>query len=318
MPFAVGSKVWLEATNLKLPSNLMPKLAPRRYGPFEVIAQISKVVYKLSLPSHWKIHNVFHASLLTPYHETQQHGPNFLEPPPDVIEGETEWEVERILRERTYGRWKKKQYLVRWKGYSPSHDEWIPEEDLHTPDLLVEFHSSSSNIRTLQVDDKPPCSFTQSTHHDHNSSPLFMTMSNRSMAFTFTPESIKEDTPSPTTQPSPNLENVPPASSTLSVPSNPITRSSAGVQSPRISIDNLSMSSTSPLPIRPPSLAPPLLTVPTTTTATSSQDEIVLDVNPPPFPIPHHPERRLALTPLALSNPDPPLSDDKSQNQQRS
>jgi hypothetical protein len=28
-PFAVGSKVWLEATNLKLPSNLTPKLAPR-------------------------------------------------------------------------------------------------------------------------------------------------------------------------------------------------------------------------------------------------------------------------------------------------
>ena len=96
-PFAVGSKVWLEATNLKLPSNLTPKLAPRQYGPFEVVAQISKVAYKLSLPSHWKIHNVFHASLLTPYRETQQHGPNFLEPPPDVIEGEPEWEVERIL-----------------------------------------------------------------------------------------------------------------------------------------------------------------------------------------------------------------------------
>ena len=29
MPFAIGSKVWLEATNLKLPSNLTPKLAPR-------------------------------------------------------------------------------------------------------------------------------------------------------------------------------------------------------------------------------------------------------------------------------------------------
>ena len=28
MPFAISSKVWLEATNLKLPSNLTPKLAP--------------------------------------------------------------------------------------------------------------------------------------------------------------------------------------------------------------------------------------------------------------------------------------------------
>ena len=97
MPFAIGSKVWLEATNIKLPSNLTPKLAPRQYRPFEVVAQISKVAYKLLLPPHWKIHNVFHASLLTPYHETDQHGPNFLEPPPDIIEGEPEWEVERIL-----------------------------------------------------------------------------------------------------------------------------------------------------------------------------------------------------------------------------
>ena len=90
MPFTIGSKVWLEATNLKLPSNLTPKLAPKRYGPFEVTTQVSKVAYRLSLPTHWKIHNVFHASLLTPYRETDQHGPNFLEPPPDIIEGELE------------------------------------------------------------------------------------------------------------------------------------------------------------------------------------------------------------------------------------
>jgi hypothetical protein len=89
---------------------------------------------------------------------------------------------------------------------------------------------------------------------------------------------------------------------------------SAGVQSPRISTNNLSMLSASPLPIYPPSLAPPLLTVPTTTTTTSSQDEIVLDINPPPFPIPHRREHCLALTPLVSSNPDPPPSDDESQN----
>jgi hypothetical protein len=58
--------------------------------------------------------------------------------------------------------------------------------------------------------------------------------------------------------------------------------------------------------------------VPTTTTVMSSQDEIVLDVNPPPFPTPYHREHRLALTPLALSNPDPPSSDNESQNQARS
>ena len=123
MPFEVGAKVWLEGTNLRLPSNLTPKLAPKQYGPFEVATQISKVAYKLKLPLTWKIHDIFHASLLTLYKETLQHGPNFLEPPPEITEGELELEVEKIIKERTFSRWKKKQYLVRWKGYSPSHDE---------------------------------------------------------------------------------------------------------------------------------------------------------------------------------------------------
>ena len=58
-----------------------------------VAAQISKVAYRLKLPPHWKIHDIFHASLLTAYKETNIHGPNFIEPPPDIIEGEPEWEV---------------------------------------------------------------------------------------------------------------------------------------------------------------------------------------------------------------------------------
>jgi hypothetical protein len=68
----------------------MPKLTPKQYRPFEVATQISKVAYKLRLPPSWKIHDVFYASLLTPYKETSQHGPNFLELPPNIMEGEPE------------------------------------------------------------------------------------------------------------------------------------------------------------------------------------------------------------------------------------
>ena len=111
IPFIVGSKVWLEGTNLQLPSNTTPKPSPRRYRPFKVVSQISKVTYKLELPSTWKIYDIFHASLLTPYKETNQHSPNFIEPPPDILEGKPEWEVEKILKERSFGCWKK-QYLM--------------------------------------------------------------------------------------------------------------------------------------------------------------------------------------------------------------
>jgi hypothetical protein len=40
----------------------------------------------------------------------EKHGLNFLEPPPDLINGEEEWEVEEILEDQQYRR--KKQYLV--------------------------------------------------------------------------------------------------------------------------------------------------------------------------------------------------------------
>ena len=92
--------------------------------------------------------------------ETEQHGPNFLEPPPEIIEGKPEWEVDQIIKERTFGQWKKKQYLVRWKGYPPSHDEWVASEDLHAPDLLAEFQGRNRSIRTLQLDNPLQCRTT--------------------------------------------------------------------------------------------------------------------------------------------------------------
>ena len=147
----------LEATNLKLPTHLTPKLSPRRYGPFRVAAIISPVAYKLDLPNKWNIHNVFHASLLTPYKETEQHGENFVQPPPDIIDGEPEWEVDAIMVSRRYGRKKTLQYLIRWKGYSPAHDQWIDAKDVHAPELIKTFHDHHpAAIKATIIDEQVP------------------------------------------------------------------------------------------------------------------------------------------------------------------
>jgi hypothetical protein len=52
--FQPGDKVWLEGKNLRTqyPS---AKLAPKRYGPFDIIGQIGQGAYKLRLPNHMKI-----------------------------------------------------------------------------------------------------------------------------------------------------------------------------------------------------------------------------------------------------------------------
>ena len=78
-PYQPGDKVWLERRNLTT-THPMAKLAPRRYGPFTVTRVISRTSYQLKLPPQWKIHNVFHATLLTPYKETALNGSRNKEP----------------------------------------------------------------------------------------------------------------------------------------------------------------------------------------------------------------------------------------------
>ena len=118
-PFKLGDKVWLEARNLKR-SVINPKFAPKREGPFTITKVLSPIVYQLRLPKMWKIHPVFHASLLSPYRENAVHGPNFPSPPPDLINREEEYEVEKILCHR--GTPTKRSFLIRWKGYSAEED----------------------------------------------------------------------------------------------------------------------------------------------------------------------------------------------------
>ena len=98
------------------------------------------VAFKLTLPAAWGVHNTFHASLLSPYHETPAHGPNFLHPPPDLINEIEEYEVEKIVDHQYHGRKKALQYLLKWKGYPESDNTWEPADQIHAPDLVKEYH----------------------------------------------------------------------------------------------------------------------------------------------------------------------------------
>src|SRR5882757_8254340 len=137
--YKTGDKVWLEATHLNLPYQT-PKLAPKRQGPFNIVNVVSPVAYRLQLLVAWNIHDVFHASLLTPYRETASHGPNFTRPPPDLVQGNEEFEVETIINHRFFGRCKVLQYLIKWKGYPSSDNTWEPVDNVHAPEIVKQYH----------------------------------------------------------------------------------------------------------------------------------------------------------------------------------
>ena len=150
-PYQLGDKVWLEGRNLTT-THPSAKLAPRHYGPFQITCVISRTSYQLKLPPQWKIHNVFHTTLLTPYKETALNGHQNQEPAPELIEGQPEWEVEQILRVRRYRR--QVQYLVRWKGFSEAHNSWEPASNVHADELIKEFykrHPKAIQNTTTQI-----------------------------------------------------------------------------------------------------------------------------------------------------------------------
>src|SRR6266481_741481 len=142
--FHLREQVWLDASHLKLPHQ-KAKLTPKRLGPFKIIQEISPVAYRLELPPNWRIHDVFHTSLLTPYYETTAHGPNFTRPPPDLIDGEEEYEIEQIVAHRQFGRSKRLQYLIKWKGYPESDNTWEAADQVHAPDLIKHYHSAAAH-----------------------------------------------------------------------------------------------------------------------------------------------------------------------------
>jgi hypothetical protein len=137
-----GDQVWLEGKNLALKGT--HKLLPKRYRPFKITQKIGTVAYKLDLPPLMKIYDVFHIDLLLSYKEMEAYGPSYMRPPSDLIKGEEEYKIKLIRDARRFRRGKNFQYLVHWKVYPSSNDSWVDHKDLHAPELLKEYYSTSA------------------------------------------------------------------------------------------------------------------------------------------------------------------------------
>ena len=100
------------------------KLRHKYMGSYKVVKVISPVSYKLAFPASFKLHPVVHVSQLKKYKHTSSLSNKHSPPPPEIVEGKEEFEVEKILDKRK--RYNRAEYLVKWKGYGNEDNFWLP------------------------------------------------------------------------------------------------------------------------------------------------------------------------------------------------
>jgi len=135
--YKVGDLVMLSTKDLKyqMVGRRTEKLTEGFVGPYRIKEIISSNAVKLELPSIVKIHPVVNISRVRRY-VGQVEGQRKEQPAPVIIEGEEEWEVERILNKRKVRG--KDKYLVHWKGFTAESDTWERRENLENAKEAIE------------------------------------------------------------------------------------------------------------------------------------------------------------------------------------
>src|ERR1700712_2354959 len=157
--YSVGDLVMLNGKNIRT-RRAAKKLDNKLFGPFKVnkVVGTRKMSVGLELPKRWRVHNVFHVSLLEPYRQSakglreppvavtergfidkfgQNHEVGYDVDGAQVLEG---FEVEEIMGSQFSTDSDRVLYLVRWVGY-PEKSEWTEEPLDHLPRAMVKaFH----------------------------------------------------------------------------------------------------------------------------------------------------------------------------------
>jgi len=148
--FKPGDWVYLDTSDIKM-TCLSPKLSHCRLGLFEIKCQVGPIAYRLRLPHGLRqLHPVFNVVKLYAILDDPIPGRKPQAPlPPIVVDRELEWEVEEVLDSRW--RWRRFQFLIKWKGFSREHNSWCHK--LHSaisPSILYRFSWSQWLQKALE------------------------------------------------------------------------------------------------------------------------------------------------------------------------
>ena len=125
--------------------SLSQKLDDKCFGPFEVLEQISKVSYRLLLPSSWKIHDIFHVSKLVPFRTPSFPSQSSTSSLPPLIPTSDKSPTKILLHKHLHN---KVIYLALLSGDNPEDARWISHTELSAlldPDNVVQSYLSSLN-----------------------------------------------------------------------------------------------------------------------------------------------------------------------------
>jgi hypothetical protein len=155
LEFEPGDKVLINRHSLKLlgsEKGAGQKLLKRYDGPFEIMDKLSAITYRLRLPGSYRIHPIINIAHLEPYHQSPpKFGFRKTIPFQRAQASDREWEVDSIVAEKTrkVGNRKVPLYRVRYSGFGPEDDEWIPKSYLkNAPGVLRDWIIRSSGART--------------------------------------------------------------------------------------------------------------------------------------------------------------------------
>ena len=137
--FQVGDNVLLSTRHMRFRQSL-GKLQSRFIGPFRITEKVSRAAYKLQLPEGWKIHPVFHVSLLKKWYASTWSVPANAPIPELEASTEPSYQIEKILRWRWVGRGRRRyrEFLVTWSGYPLEEAQWIPASNFDDPEGMEE------------------------------------------------------------------------------------------------------------------------------------------------------------------------------------
>ena len=126
------------------------KLSTRYYGPFKITDKVNDLTFTLELPPTWKLHNVFHVSLVKPF--VGNPPVVFVQVDPPLVD-ETEellqpehiiHHSERQLKSGTLHR----KYLVKFKDYTTLNAQWMTEDSLKDYPEIVQGYIDALQLRS--------------------------------------------------------------------------------------------------------------------------------------------------------------------------